>query len=396
MPLTFKVLAVAAGKTDPFVALAYTNHHNLSVQPADGKGVCVLNSVGNDPAVRVRILSKARPGDVDGEESMVDMGIVVFEGNYQTWSKERAVIFMPSNEKAKYEQSEIHVSLLDVTCIKDERCDDVKVSWAVQKDDATVLDRFFKNTSSWWNDGSPDARRRTVSTKHEGDKALPSSRFDPLSLGAFDIHCPMYDGPSTGLPGWAFALPLALPTSSDVGFLHNLLMLGGARLGYSSDETHNAGVEYLKELKAKPRQRPNDTFMLLEALLEACGAPASFCTYAEDRSTGSSRAGVERYSLSPRYGAAGDCEDLAKLTQTIAEQFAAVSPTSGAPECVLAASDLARRYLFGVCIVAVNEGSFAAFVAKKRTDAKFNDDVTTRPYDGFLSHMVAVAVRVRV
>lgn len=393
MPLSFVVRAVdprGAPLDDAGLeVLAYVNGEWLANNRIGAQ--CVLRNVGAAPALRVRLLAPAAADDVEGEETAEDLGVALFDGPPSAWAQPRPVVFMPVREPALLRGAEVWLAVEQVHLQPDGGPDAPLALTPAKPPTHDVLEGFVKNSTDWWNDGRLSGR---ALPSRDGPKPVPRSRFAPLYPGAFDIHCPVWDVPETGLPGWALALPLA--RNDDPDWLHSLLALAAARLGYSEGEMHQTGVAYLASLRnptRDPAQPPAGALRMLEFLLEACAAPASFCSYLEDRSSGRSHRPVERYSLSPRYGAAGDCEDLAKLMQTVGESFAGLRASKGRaspPECVLAAADLAQRVLFGICIVGANEGSFARHAAKSETNARFGDH--DRSYDSFLSHMVCVAV----
>lgn len=403
--ITFRLECNAPSGTEALF-VAYANKHDVC-RGAFGDDEHVLKRTGAKPSLVVRVLGKGDPSRTSGEDAFLDLGYAVFE-NAQLLNDgaKKNVMYMPVVEDAVWPGTSLTVTVTVKTCSVKHTDDDKSIHppEKVSDEDARTLVDYIKVSNRWWNDGSGNAFGVVYSndgTKH----IVPTSGVEVSTFAIFDIHPPFYDSVHSGLPGWAFAFPLA---SHAVSFewLDSVVHLGASRLGserVTLDERAGVYMQTVRELR-RGVVPPQGTMYLLECLLEGCTAVSTFTTYAEDRSTGESQKACERYSLTPRYGAAGDCEDLAKYIQVALESFAHLTEKDekACSPAVRAAADLARRYVFGVCIVAASFSSMQDHESdrNRKTDAELDDTYTlfsedrlrNMHYDDFLSHMVCVAI----
>lgn len=245
------------------------------------------------------------------------------------------------------------------------------------------LQKFYEISGNWW--AQPNLPEIAQIQGTDGPHDVPESTFHPYVLGIFDLHAPNYSTPRSNLPGWAFALPLA---ECDPEWLEHIIRLAGARVGCDENALSEIAQKYLN---AKDRDEMFSANEIVEIMFDASALPASFMPYSYDKSTGASKVNIERYTLTPRYGAAGDCEDGAKFIQTTFENFASLVETAKTSPILRACADIARRYVGGVSVVAANAGSFSSN-AKKTRDVIADDEIPQMGYSDFVSHMAFLAL----
>jgi hypothetical protein len=234
-----------------------------------------------------------------------------------------------------------------------------------------ALQKFFKESNFFWNCGL------LSSTQVKANLVLPQSRYPPVRKEVFDIHAPYFDSAQSGLPAWCFALLLCQEPTL---VLRHLVCIAIGRLGVPDADLEIACKDHVNNYK-----------LLVEVLFESCKVPSTFVSYASDLSTGASGKGAERYSTSVKYGAAGDCEDSAKLIQHFVEAFAAKS-TSDDP-VVTALGCIAQCYCACICLVAARSPQASrAYTGNTPSRADFENDTSIRKYDEYQSHMVCVCV----
>jgi hypothetical protein len=316
------------------------------------------------------------PGEVAGEPTLHDTGAAVLEIDVRQVSEqsfEREVVFAPSGKASAF--------LLTV-----------RGSFSVVKPvlvvEPTMADeayrKFLSVAREFWNLKTPSGR--TTKQRNGTDRSVPSAEVEPLVDAVYDIEAPFFDQESSGLPSWHFA---NLFVREDEDVLRHMAYLACARLGFKFSEMVPIANVYLQSIKTSTGD-PDKALELVEILAEACKVPSTFVTYKGDVSTDASHTPCERYSTSPKCGAAGDCEDVAKLIQLAWEAFAESTEKRG---IVGALADLARRYVAGVCLVAAKGAQFSEMEDGTDTSvSKTWDALLKRRYDDFLSHMVCVVI----
>lgn len=336
-----------------------------------------LNTQSNIAVVRVLV-----PSGAGLEPTFIDYGTAIFHLSQGPSTMTSELMYHSTNEVACIQNQEARVTLRIEECQLDSvaRRSETHAGVSSHSD----IDQYLALMSNWWSRVELPALSQIRGS--DGMHVVPGSNVHPWVLGTFDLHAPHYGVASSHLPGWAFALPLC--DDCDPLWLDYLVRLAGARVGCSADSMNAMASDYLAK---KSKDEPFNPSSVVELLFDACALPAPFMPYASDVSTGRSAAPIERYSLTPRYGASGDCEDGAKMIQTVFENFAALSDNAPVSLMTKACADMARRYVGGLSVVAANAGSFGA---RSRAFRNSLDpaEVEKMGYSDFVSHMTFVAI----